>query len=129
MGPALGFDWPRKLLVEVDNRIVAIDYVIRESAQLGGKDKSLCIHYETRCCKGYNPEIGSKLMGQGYKIRICSCSFKKEQYNDRKARRIESNQVNVREALGAPLPSHANDSFRASASSTRKARSAPPATS
>jgi hypothetical protein len=44
MGPALGFDWPRKLQVEVDNRLVAIDYVIRESAQLGGKDKSLCIH-------------------------------------------------------------------------------------
>jgi hypothetical protein len=132
MGPALGFDWLRKLLVEVDNRLVAIDYVIRESAQLGGKDKNLVIHYEPRGCKGYNPEIGSNLMGQGFKIRICSCTFEKEEYNDRKARRIESNQQPSQRPRGSrrpPFQAMANDSTRASASSTRKARSARPATS
>jgi hypothetical protein len=129
MGPALGFDWPRKLLVEVDNRIVAIDYVIRESAQLGGKDKSLCIHYEPRGCKGYIPEIGSNLMGRGYKIRICSCAFEKEQYNDRKARRIESNQVNVREALGAPPSKPCQRFLQGICLLNKKARSARPATS
>eukprot|EP00962_Isochrysis_galbana_P011237 scaffold3147_cov110-Isochrysis_galbana.AAC.2 len=45
MGPALGFNWPRKLLLELEDILRAIDYVIRESGELGGKDKSLVLHY------------------------------------------------------------------------------------
>jgi hypothetical protein len=106
VGSALGFDWPRKLLLEVNNRAVAIDYVIRESAQVGGNDKSLVIHYEPRGCKGYNPKVGSPTfyVGKGSNIRICSCAFEREQFKDCKARRTETYNVNVRAALGALPP-------------------------
>eukprot|EP00962_Isochrysis_galbana_P014609 scaffold4187_cov118-Isochrysis_galbana.AAC.2 len=104
MGPTLSFNWPRKLLLELDTILRAIDYVIRESGELGGKDKSLVLHYDPKGCKGYNTEMGTKLMSKGYNIRICSCAFEKKQFNDRKVRRIETQNVNVRDALGAPPP-------------------------
>eukprot|EP00962_Isochrysis_galbana_P052849 scaffold24311_cov114-Isochrysis_galbana.AAC.3 len=43
-------------------------------------------------------------MSKGYNVRICSCAFEKEQYNDRKVRRTETQNLNVRDALGAPAP-------------------------
>eukprot|EP00962_Isochrysis_galbana_P011704 scaffold3299_cov116-Isochrysis_galbana.AAC.9 len=43
-------------------------------------------------------------MSKGYNIRICSCAFEKKQFNDRKVRRIETQNINVRDALGAPPP-------------------------
>eukprot|EP00962_Isochrysis_galbana_P041511 scaffold15266_cov107-Isochrysis_galbana.AAC.1 len=46
MGPTLGYNWPRKLLLEIDAILRAIDYVVCESGELGGKDKSLAIHYD-----------------------------------------------------------------------------------
>jgi len=54
MGPTLGFNWPRKeLLLELEDILRAIDYIIRESGELGGKDKSLVLHYDPKGCKGY----------------------------------------------------------------------------
>jgi hypothetical protein len=32
VGSAMGFNWPRKLLIEVDNQIKATEYIVRESA-------------------------------------------------------------------------------------------------
>src|SRR6056297_3187257 len=72
MGPTLGYKWPRKLLLEIDAILRAIDYVVRESGELGGKDKFLVLHYDPKGCKGYNTEMGTKLMSKGYNIRICS---------------------------------------------------------
>jgi len=43
-------------------------------------------------------------MSKGYNVRICSCAFDKEQFNNRKARRIETQNLNVREALGPRRP-------------------------
>jgi len=37
-------------------------------------------------------------------VRICSCAFDKEQYNNRKVRRTETQNLNIRDALGAPPP-------------------------
>eukprot|EP00962_Isochrysis_galbana_P018530 scaffold5355_cov113-Isochrysis_galbana.AAC.1 len=54
---------------------------------------------------GYKTEIGTKLiMSKGYNVRICSCAFDKEQYNNRKVRRTETRNLNTRDALGAPPP-------------------------
>jgi len=59
--------------IEIDAILRAIDYVVRESGELGGKDKFLAIHYDPKGCKGYHTEIGTKLMSKGYNVRICSC--------------------------------------------------------
>eukprot|EP00962_Isochrysis_galbana_P016507 scaffold4733_cov118-Isochrysis_galbana.AAC.1 len=64
VGPTLGFNWPRKLLLELEDILRAIDYVIRESGELGGKDKSLVLHYDPKGCKGYNPTTGTMLMSK-----------------------------------------------------------------
>jgi len=37
VGPTLGFNWPRKLLLELEDILRAIDYVIRASGELGGQ--------------------------------------------------------------------------------------------
>eukprot|EP00962_Isochrysis_galbana_P026688 scaffold8292_cov120-Isochrysis_galbana.AAC.12 len=47
---------------------------------------------------------GSTLISKGYHIRMCSCEFEKKQFNDRKARRVEVQNLNVRDALRAPPP-------------------------
>eukprot|EP00962_Isochrysis_galbana_P044297 scaffold17139_cov123-Isochrysis_galbana.AAC.7 len=128
-GPILGFNWPRKLLLEIDDIMRAIDYIIRESLELGGKDKALVVHYDPKGCKDYNMKVGSTLISCGFNVRMCSCAFDKQEYDRRKIRRTETQNINIRTALSAPLlPSHVNVSSTAFAFSTRRARSAPPLT-
>jgi len=101
-GPTLGFNWPRILLLEIDDILRAIDYIIRESLELGGKDKALAVHYDPKGCKGYNMQVGSTLISRGFNVRMCSCAFDKQEYDRRKTRRTETQNINIRAALGAP---------------------------
>jgi hypothetical protein len=41
-GPTFGFNWPKKILIDVDGDKYSIDYAIRASLELGGKDSNLC---------------------------------------------------------------------------------------
>jgi hypothetical protein len=99
---APGFNGPRKLLVEIDGEYKAIDYVIRESNQLGGKDDALAIHYEPPGCKDYKSGIGKRLQEQGFPIRICNCEQEESEAGARKERRLNDQNKDVRTALGAP---------------------------
>eukprot|EP00962_Isochrysis_galbana_P049107 scaffold20711_cov124-Isochrysis_galbana.AAC.3 len=105
-GPILGFNWPRKLLLllEIHDIMRAIDYIIRESLELGGKDKALVVHYDPKGCKGYNMKVASTLISRGFNVRMCSCAFDKQEYDRRKIRRTETQNINIRAALGAPPP-------------------------
>eukprot|EP00962_Isochrysis_galbana_P037153 scaffold12959_cov116-Isochrysis_galbana.AAC.1 len=69
MGPTLGFNWPRKLLLEIDAILRAIDYVVRESGELGGKDKLLAIHYDPKGCKGYHTEVGPPYNSYSHRLQ------------------------------------------------------------
>jgi hypothetical protein len=87
----------------VDGDKYSIDYAIRASLELGGKDSNLCLHYGLRNRKGCNADEGSKtLLDKKFKIHICACEENKEQANSRKARRIELKDVDVWVALKAP---------------------------
>jgi hypothetical protein len=103
-GPIFGFNWPTKILIDVDGDKYSIDYAIRARLDLGGKDSNLCLHYGPRDCKGYNAEEGKTLLAKKFKIRICACEENKELANSRKARRIEHTDIDIRTALKAPPP-------------------------
>jgi hypothetical protein len=99
---ALGFNWLRKLLVDINGEYKAIDYVVREGAQRVGKDEALAIHYEPRGCKGYKEAIGKRLLEEGFPIRICQCELEKSEAGARKERRLNDQHNDIRKALGAP---------------------------
>jgi hypothetical protein len=46
--PTFGFNWPKKILIDVDEDKYSIYYAIRASLELGGKDSNLCLHYGLR---------------------------------------------------------------------------------
>lgn len=76
-GPTLGFNWPRKLLLELDDILRAIDYIVRESLELAGKDEALVVHYDPKGCKGYNMQVPLKPNALGLGRRgFLSLSYK-----------------------------------------------------
>jgi hypothetical protein len=103
-GPTYGFHWPKKILIDIDGDFFPIDYAIRASLELGGKDDNLCLHYGLRHCKGYNAVEGKTLLEKKFKIRLCECDQNKEQAYARKARRVEHKAIDFRAALQAPSP-------------------------
>jgi hypothetical protein len=101
-GNVFGFNWPRKILIEVDSKVCAIDYAIRESLELGGKDEALCLDYGMRGCKGYKPPTAcSALTAKGIQFRTCACDLEKEGAAKRLDRRIAQKTIDTRAALGA----------------------------
>jgi hypothetical protein len=102
VGPAMSFNWPRKLLTEVDNQIKATEYIVRESAEMGGKDDQLAIDSGPWGCKGYKQAAAAFLKDKHINVRTCSCEVDKEQAGVRKQRRTDLQDVNVRTRLGAP---------------------------
>jgi hypothetical protein len=124
-GPAMGFNWPRKLLTEVDNQIKATEYIVRESAEMGGKDHQLAIDSGPWGCKGYKQAAAAFLKDKNINVRTCLCEMDKEQAGVRKQRRIDVQDVNVRSLLGAPWAKHCqrfiNFSFDISSSRQNRA--------
>jgi hypothetical protein len=75
----MGFNWHRKLLIEVDNQIKATEYIVRESAEMGGKDDQLAIDSGPWGCKGYKQAAAAFLKDKNVIVRTCSCKADKEQ--------------------------------------------------
>jgi exonuclease III len=107
-GNTLGFKWPSKLLIEVPTpagvKAASVDYAVRESTLLGGKDKNIVICNSLKGCKGYKPEMGESLISKGFSIRLCKCEAKKAEFNQRKMRRIETQEMDMRAVLGLTSP-------------------------
>jgi hypothetical protein len=118
VGPAMGFNWPRKLLIEVDNQIKATGYIVRESAEMGGKDDQLAIDSGPWGCKGYKQAAAA--LPPSSKTNTSMCAPARARWTRRKQASASSAAPTCRTLTSARYsvlrrPSSASASAKASA--------------